>query len=127
MLMQSSNSNARPASARMMREAAALAAVNGIRSPSQVIAGQAPDQGVWDQSPDKIHPCPICGRTFARKYHVQSHFPACVGRNGNPNAARWDDAWNGGAAPVVAAPVVPAPVVPAPVVPAPVVPAPHIT
>ena len=98
-------------------EAAALAAVNGVSSHMRLNTGQSPWQGSWVNTPDKIHPCPICRRRFARKYHVQSHFPTCVARNGNPSAARWDDAWRGGAAPVVSAPVVPTPVVPAPVVP----------
>ena len=106
----------------MAREAAALAAVNGVFSPSCVSAGQGPWQGNWVYTTDKIYPCPICGRRFAGKYHVKSHFPTCVARNSSPNAAHWNDAWNGGAAPVVPAPVVPAPVVPAPVVPAPVMP-----
>ena len=26
---------------------------------------------------------------FKRKYNVQSHMPACVKRNGNPNGAHW--------------------------------------
>ena len=100
----------------MVREAAALAAVNGVFHPSPLGTGQSPWQGNWVNTTDKIHPCIICGRKFARKYQVKSHFPTCVARNGNPSAARWDDAWTGGAAPVVPAPVVPAPVVPAAVV-----------
>ena len=104
MLMQSNNSNTRPVSARMVREAAALAAVNGVFSPSRVDVGHQPRQGHWIETSETIHQCRVCGRKFARKYHVQSHFPACVARNGNPSAARWDDAWNGGATPVVPAP-----------------------
>ena len=103
MLMRPKNSSTRPVSARMAREAAALAAVNGVFSVSRVDTGQSPWQGNWIDSTDKIYPCSVCGRKFARKYHVQSHFPACVARNGNPNAVRWDDAWNGGAALVVPA------------------------
>ena len=126
MLMRFNNSITRPPTERMAREAAALAAVNGVSSPSRLNTGQNPWQGSWVNTADKIHPCPICGRRFARKYHVQSHFPTCVARNGNPNAAHWNDAWNGGAAPAVPAPAVPIPAVPAPLVPAPLVPAPLV-
>ena len=72
--MRSDSIFTRPVIARMAREVAALAAVNGVLSSSRNDAGGAPWQGSWTNTIDKIYQCPICGRRFTRKYHVQSHF-----------------------------------------------------
>ena len=78
-------------------DARRLAAVSGVVIPSQVPPGQLPNQGRWKKDERMKHACSVCGRKFALKYHVQSHMSACVKRNGNPNGARWDDAWRDGA------------------------------
>lgn len=78
---------------RNARDARLLAAVSGVVIPSKVPAGQLPKQGCWEEDERTIYPCSICGRMFVRKNHVQVHMSACVNRNGNPNGARWDDAW----------------------------------
>lgn len=35
--------------------------------------------------------CPICGTAFGKMLHLKNHFVVCVGVNGNPAGARWDD------------------------------------
>lgn len=82
---------------RNTRDARRLAAVSGVVIPSKVPSGQLPQQGRWKEDERMRYPCSICGRKFAKKYHVQSHMAPCVKRNGNPNGARWDDAWKNGA------------------------------
>ncbi|KAL9639989.1 MAG: hypothetical protein Q9164_000567 [Protoblastenia rupestris] len=71
-----------------------LAAVNGVFSPSKLNQGQSPikiipRKGTDDTIRDKK--CPICGSGFARLKHVETHFLACVRKNGNPEAKKWDD------------------------------------
>lgn len=77
-----------------------LAAVNGIVIQSKLSAGQAPNQGDYERNERQVHPCIICDRRFATRDQVGLHFSACVKRNGNPNGARWNDAWNSAASPV---------------------------
>ena len=71
-----------------------FAAVNEVVIPSKLPPGESPDQGFWVEKEFNVHPCSICARRFARKSQVKSHMPACVTRNGNPDGARWDDAWS---------------------------------
>ena len=69
-----------------------LAAVNGVVIPSKLPPGTIPVPRNHAASGDHRFVCPICGSSSAHAYHVQSHFPNCVERNGNPTGARWDDA-----------------------------------
>ena len=73
---------------------AKLAAVNGFIIPSKRSPGHPPLQGKHPGSGGKRpmqYPCAICSERFGRVYQVQSHFAACVGRNGNPDGVCWDD------------------------------------
>ena len=74
-----------------------LAAVNGV-----VIAYKALNSGQVDKKQRwrvKVHGrerrtqmiCTICGSACRDRRHLRDHFVACVGRNGNPSAACWDD------------------------------------
>ena len=87
-------------SPRMLSDAARLAEVNGVVSPSRVPPGQAPIQPTnrpsnFDPTRPRDMVCPRCRYGFNRKYHMQSHFPACIGVNGNPLGLRWDDGLTG--------------------------------
>ncbi len=76
------------------REAARLAAVNGVVIPSKVAPGNRPNQGKLINyiSGAQDSECNICGRGFSSPSHARPHFAVCVGRNGNPYGVKWDDA-----------------------------------
>ncbi|MCJ1456557.1 hypothetical protein MMC28_006918 [Mycoblastus sanguinarius] len=82
---------------RTLKREAKLAAVNGIVIASKLAAGKAPFNynggNTHNKDPNLIRtlPCPICDAKFHRVDHVKSHFVACVGFNGNPTGARWND------------------------------------
>lgn len=69
-----------------------LDAVNGVIIPSKLAPGEEPKKRISKASADTplYLFCPLCKSGFARKDHMRSHFPGCVGRNGNPNGLRWD-------------------------------------
>ena len=70
-----------------------LDAVNGVISASKLGPGQSPQAHTSQaKSGDPLNfTCPLCLGPFGTKAHVKSHFPACVGRNGNPMGLSWDD------------------------------------
>ena len=95
--MLANNSNERSVTAGPASTDLALAAVNGVFSPSLVAPYQNFDQGPPGpviRTPHKRlpFPCSRCGRAFNSKLTVMRHFIGCVKRNGNPNAVHWDDA-----------------------------------
>ena len=81
---------------RPRKDAARLAAVNGVVIPSKVAPGDRPDQGkLINYVPgDQDILCCICGRGFSSPSHVRSHFAVCVCRNGNPYGVKWDDPYS---------------------------------
>lgn len=70
---------------------ARLKAVNGVVIPSKLAPGETPFKKVLQTGNGRRHQCPICGSKHNTRYHVQSHFAVCVGINGNPTGARWND------------------------------------
>ena len=93
--VSSSSTNTQPfQSEERRRHYARLAAVNGVFSPSKLELGQSPIKIIPRKGTDgtiRDKKCPICGSGFARMKHVETHFLACVGKNGNPEAKKWDD------------------------------------
>ena len=73
-----------------------LAAVNGIVISSKRPLGEMPlkPSGTPLNINPGSHSCPLCGASYAKKNEVATHFVACVGRNGNPDGACWDDGLN---------------------------------
>lgn len=69
-------------------------AVSGVVIPSKLAEGKSPMMNVGSyasgHTPRNFF-CPLCKGAFGKKDHVKSHFPSCVGRNGNPDGLRWDD------------------------------------
>ena len=47
------------------------------------------EKPVWESKARRI--CSICGSARKDLKGLRDHFVACVGRNGNPNGACWDD------------------------------------
>ena len=81
-----------PASARTLREAAELALYDGVFWPDLVPVGQQPTQPVRPVPPtNPTKRCSRCRALFARKWHVKSHWAACIKANGNPQALNWDN------------------------------------
>ena len=73
-----------------------LRASSGIVSASKVLPGQSPakpNEFPDRRSADRVRniTCPLCEGTFATLNQLQSHFPACVTRNGNPDGLFWDE------------------------------------
>ena len=70
-----------------------LAAVNGV-----VITSKIPQGGqTVSRSGRELRTrfiCSICGSVCRDKRDLRNHFVTCVGRNGNPNGACWDDSLN---------------------------------
>ncbi|KAL6720087.1 hypothetical protein ACLMJK_002008 [Lecanora helva] len=77
---------------RNARDRRALAAVNGVIIPAKV---QTPLHRPSSYKPgvERKLPCPNCGQMFRIRYHIQSHFPACVKQNGNPFGLKFTDAY----------------------------------
>ena len=74
-----------------------LKASSGIVFASQLQPGHSPSKPIELtklRRAERVRNvfCPICGAAFATPYHVQSHFPVCVRRNGNPDGLFWDEA-----------------------------------
>ena len=74
-----------------------LKASSGIVFASQLQPGQSPSKPIELSKLRRAGrvrdvSCPICGALFATPYHLQSHFPVCVRRNGNPDGLFWDEA-----------------------------------
>lgn len=74
-----------------------LAAVNGIVIASKIPqGGQLYKKKPWtarrsDGESKTIMICSICSSACRDLRQFRNHFVTCVGRNGNPNGARWDD------------------------------------
>ena len=83
---------ARPESDRTRVSKARLNAVNGVIIASKLAPGVLPTVHLSHAKSGTplTFSCPLCGGRFGRKYHVKSHFPACVDENGNPMGLRWD-------------------------------------
>ena len=86
------SSKARQPSQRTKKRNDRLDAVNGVVIPSKLAEGEWP----WTSSnlaksgtPQDVS-CPICNKTFHRRDHLKSHFPACVNLSGNPHGLTWD-------------------------------------
>ena len=69
-----------------------LDTVNGVVTPSKLAPDQAPIMrpSRANAGTPLRYVCPLCTARFANSWHVKSHFPGCVGRNGNPDGLRWD-------------------------------------
>lgn len=72
---------------------ARFTAVNGVMVPSKIPPGghlyKKPERPSWEKKTKNI--CSICGSDCYDKRGLRDHFVVCVGRNGNPNGACWDD------------------------------------
>ena len=81
-----------PPSARTLQEAADLARYDGVFWPDKVPAGHQPTQPFRPVPPtNPTKRCSRCRALFARKWHVKSHWAACIKANGNPQALNWDN------------------------------------
>lgn len=68
---------------RNLKYRARLDAVNGIATPSIRNTERTTTSGP--------NPCPICGTSHTRPFHLQSHFITCAERNGNPEGYFWNE------------------------------------
>ena len=69
-----------------------LAAVNGIVVASKVGPGQQLiKKPFYKVGPRSKYKCAICKGACRDKRELRDHFVACVGRNGNPDGAIWDE------------------------------------
>ena len=62
----------------------ALIETNGVRTPAKTPVGSNPLTQTHQS-------CPICGKHVTLKGFLQQHFPSCAKKNGNPNAACYND------------------------------------
>ena len=75
-----------------------LVADNGVVSASKILQGGQVSKKKGPRRVEKPSgqanarmPCSICGSACRDRRSLRNHFVVCVGRNGNPNGACWDD------------------------------------